>query len=39
MDPENGTAIGSDSWVTGVDVGNYPQPRYLYGWCKCKVLI
>lgn len=27
MDPENGTAIGSDSWVTGVDVGNYPQPR------------
>lgn len=27
MDPENGSAIGSDSWVTGVDVGNYPQPR------------
>ena len=32
MDPENGTAIGSDSWVTGVDVGNYPQPRtYMIG--------
>lgn len=32
MDPENGTAIGSDSWVTGVDVGNYPQPRtYMVG--------
>lgn len=32
MDPENGTAIGSDSWITGVDVGNYPQPRtYMVG--------
>lgn len=32
MDPENGKAIGSDSWVTGVDVGNYPQPRtYMVG--------
>lgn len=32
MDPENGTVIGSDSWVTGVDVGNYPQPRtYMVG--------
>lgn len=32
MDPENGTSIGSDSWVTGVDVGNYPQPRtYMVG--------
>ena len=32
MDPENGTAIGSDSWVTGVDVGHYPQPRtYMVG--------
>ncbi len=32
MDPENGTAIGSDSWVTGVDVGSYPQPRtYMVG--------
>ena len=32
MDPECGTAIGSDSWVTGVDVGNYPQPRtYMVG--------
>lgn len=32
MDPENGTAIGSDSWVTDVDVGNYPQPRtYMVG--------
>ncbi len=32
MDPENGKAIGSESWVTGVDVGNYPQPRtFLIG--------
>jgi outer membrane receptor protein involved in Fe transport len=33
MDPENGKAIsGKDPWVTGVDVGNYPQPRtYLVG--------
>ena len=32
MDPENGKAIGSESWVTGVDVGNYPQPRtFLVG--------
>lgn len=28
MDPENGKALNSnESWVTGVDVGNYPQPR------------
>jgi TonB-linked SusC/RagA family outer membrane protein len=33
MDPENGSALNSDEpWVTGVDVGNYPQPRtYLVG--------
>ena len=32
MDPENGKSISSESWVTGVDVGNYPQPRtYLVG--------
>ena len=33
MDPENGRAInGDEPWVTGVDVGNYPQPRtYLVG--------
>lgn len=33
MDPENGLALDSDEpWVTGVDVGNYPQPRtYLIG--------
>ena len=32
MDPENGKAIGSEQWVTGVDVGNYPQPRtYMVG--------
>ncbi|MCD8387727.1 MAG: TonB-dependent receptor [Bacteroidales bacterium] len=32
MDPENGAAIGSEQWVTGVDIGNYPQPRtYLVG--------
>ncbi len=33
MDPENGMAINSgESWVTGVDVGNYPQPRtYMVG--------
>ena len=32
MDPENGKSIASESWVTGVDVGNYPQPRtYLVG--------
>ncbi len=33
MDPENGMALNSDEpWVTGVDVGNYPQPRtYLIG--------
>ena len=31
MDPENGMAL-SESWVTGVDVGNYPQPRtYMVG--------
>ena len=28
MDPENGMALKSEEpWVTGVDVGNYPQPR------------
>jgi len=27
MDPENGKSICSESWVTGVDVGNYPNPR------------
>ena len=33
MDPENGRAInGDEPWVTGDDVGNYPQPRtYLLG--------
>lgn len=33
MDPENGKAInGDEPWVTGVDVGNYPQPRtYMVG--------
>jgi len=32
MDPECGKAIGNESWVTGVDVGNYPQPRtFLVG--------
>ena len=33
MDPENGRAINSNEpWVTGVDLGNYPQPRtYLVG--------
>ena len=33
MDPENGMALnGAEPWVTGVDVGNYPQPRtYLVG--------
>jgi TonB-linked SusC/RagA family outer membrane protein len=33
MDPENGSALNSsEPWVTGVDVGNYPQPRtYLVG--------
>ena len=33
MDPENGMALNSsEPWVTGVDVGNYPQPRtYLFG--------
>ena len=32
MDPENGKSISAESWVTGVDVGNYPQPRtYLVG--------
>lgn len=30
MDPENGMALDSDEpWVTGVDVGNYPQPRTI----------
>ncbi len=27
MDPENGKSISDETWVTGVDVGNYPQPR------------
>ena len=33
MDPENGMALNSNEpWVTGVDVGNYPQPRtYMFG--------
>ncbi len=33
MDPECGTALNSDEpWVTGVDVGNYPQARtYMIG--------
>ena len=32
MDPENGKSISSEAWVTGVDVGNYPQPRtYMVG--------
>ena len=33
MDPENGMALNSsEAWVTGVDVGNYPQPRtYMVG--------
>jgi TonB-linked SusC/RagA family outer membrane protein len=33
MDPENGMALnGSEPWVTGVDVGNYPQPRtFMFG--------
>ena len=33
MDPENGMALnGGEPWVTGVDVGNYPQPRtYMVG--------
>ncbi len=33
MDPECGTALNSDEpWVTGVDVGNYPQARtYMFG--------
>lgn len=33
MDPECGTALNDkESWVTGVDVGNYPQARtYMVG--------
>ncbi|MBQ5403230.1 MAG: TonB-dependent receptor [Bacteroidales bacterium] len=33
MDPENGIALNSNEpWVTGVDVGNYPNPRtFLFG--------
>ena len=33
MDPENGMALnGDEPWVTGVDVGNYPQPRtFMFG--------
>ena len=32
MDPEQGSSIASESWVTGVDICNYPQPRtFLVG--------
>ncbi len=32
MDPENGNSISGEPWVTGVDVGNYPQPRtFMFG--------
>ncbi|ADV42263.1 TonB-dependent receptor [Bacteroides helcogenes] len=33
MDPENGRAINDkEPWITGVDLGNYPQPRtYMLG--------
>lgn len=32
MDPEQGSSIANESWVTGVDICNYPQPRtYLVG--------
>lgn len=32
MDPEQGSSIANESWVTGVDICNYPQPRtYLFG--------
>ena len=33
MDPENGRALRSgEPWITGVDLGNYPQPRtYMVG--------
>lgn len=33
MDPENGRAVeASEPWITGVDLGNYPQPRtYMVG--------
>ena len=33
MDPENGRALNDkEPWVTGVDLGNYPQPRtYMVG--------
>lgn len=33
MDPENGMSLNSaEPWVTGVDVGNYPQPRtFMFG--------
>ena len=32
MDPEQGSSIANESWVTGVDICNYPQPRtFLVG--------
>ena len=33
MDPENGRAIrDNEPWITGVDLGNYPQPRtFMFG--------
>ena len=32
MDPEQGSSIASESWVTGVDICNYPLPRtFLVG--------
>ncbi|MCQ2268939.1 MAG: TonB-dependent receptor [Bacteroidaceae bacterium] len=32
MDPENGKSITGNAWETGIDVGNYPQPRtYMVG--------
>ncbi|MBR5765123.1 MAG: SusC/RagA family TonB-linked outer membrane protein, partial [Bacteroidaceae bacterium] len=32
MDPEQGSSIAKESWVTGVDISNYPSPRtFLFG--------
>ena len=32
MEPEQGNSIASESWVTGTDISNYPQPRtFLVG--------
>jgi outer membrane receptor protein involved in Fe transport len=32
MDPEQGSSIATESWVTGVDISNYPSPRtFLFG--------